>query len=299
MANDVYKQPLLIQISIEPRSKADKEKLNAGLAKLVADDPLFGIRTDPESGQIILLSVGEPHIASKIDILKHTYEVDAIIGIPQVDYREKISRPATVDYTYRKQTGGHGQFARIKIFAEPAEPGFGFVFENQVGNDSVPTEFISAVKKGLEGMMGFGVLAGFPVVDVKVNLVDGASHDVDSSATTFEICARAAMREALYKGGSILLEPIMKVEVATPAEYVVSIIGSLNSRRGQIHGQEIRHDDTVITAMAPLANMFSYVNNLRSMSQARATFAMQFDHYAPVPLPNDDPPFRPAIGMRA
>jgi len=273
----------VIEIAIEPKSKADQEKLGVALAKLVAEDPSFRVTTDAESGQTIIKGMGELHLDIKVDILKRTYKVDANIGAPQVAYREKITRPATVDYTHKKQTGGHGQFARIKIVAAPSEPGAGFEFENEVVGGAVPKEFVPAVEKGLEAMLGAGVLAGFPVVDVKVDLVDGDSHDVDSSAMAFEICARAAMREALQKGAPVLLEPIMKVEVVTPEEYTGSVIGDLNSRRGQIQGQDMRGNANVITAMVPLANMFSYVNNLRSMSQGRATFTMQFDHYEQVP----------------
>ncbi|MFY9894179.1 MAG: elongation factor G [Xanthobacteraceae bacterium] len=273
----------VIEIAIEPKSKADQEKLGVALAKLVAEDPSFRVNTDPESGQTIIRGMGELHLDIKVDILKRTYKVDANIGAPQVAYREKITRPATVDYTHKKQTGGHGQYARVKITAEPAVPGAGFAFENEIVGGSVPKEFIPAVEKGLEGVMSSGVLAGFPVVDLKVSLIDGASHDVDSSAMAFEIAARAALREALQKGGPVLLEPVMKVEVVTPEEYTGSVIGDLNSRRGQIQGQDMRGNANVITAMVPLANMFSYVNNLRSMSQGRATFTMQFDHYAEVP----------------
>jgi elongation factor G len=273
----------VIEIAIEPKSKADQEKLGVALAKLVAEDPSFRVNTDPESGQTIIKGMGELHLDIKVDILKRTYKVDANIGAPQVAYREKITRSATVDYTHKKQTGGHGQFARIKIVAEPGEQGAGFVFENEIVGGSVPREFFPAVEKGLEGSLSSGVLAGFPVVDLKVSLVDGASHDVDSSAMAFEICARTAMREALQKGGPALLEPIMKVEVVTPEDYTGSVIGDLNSRRGQIQGQDMRGNANVINAMVPLANMFSYVNNLRSMSQGRATFTMQFDHYAEVP----------------
>ena len=273
----------VIEIAIEPKSKADQEKLGVALAKLVAEDPSFRVHTDQESGQTIIKGMGELHLDIKVDILKRTYKVDANIGAPQVAYRERITRAAPVDYTHKKQTGGHGQFARIKIIAEPSEPGAGFVFENEIVGGSVPREFFPAVEKGLEGSLGSGVLAGFPVVDIKVSLVDGASHDVDSSAMAFEICARAAMREALQKGGPVLLEPIMKVEVVTPEDYTGSVIGDLNSRRGQIQGQDMRGNANVINAMVPLANMFSYVNNLRSMSQGRATFTMQFDHYAEVP----------------
>ena len=223
------------------------------------------------------------HLDIKVDILKRTYKVEANIGAPQVAYREKITREVTVDYVHKKQTGGSGQFARVKIVAAPLSAGGGFEFENEVVGGTVPKEFVPAVEKGLEAMLGAGVLAGFPVVDLKVSLVDGASHDVDSSAMAFEICARAAMREALQKGAPVLLEPIMKVEVVTPEEYTGSVIGDLNSRRGQIQGQDMRGNANVITAMVPLANMFSYVNNLRSMSQGRATFTMQFDHYEQVP----------------
>jgi elongation factor G len=273
----------VIEIAIEPKSKADQEKLGVALAKLVAEDPSFRVTTDQESGQTIIKGMGELHLDIKVDILKRTYKVDANIGAPQVAYREKISRPATVDYLHRKQTGGHGQYAKIKIIAEPAAPGAGFEFENEIIGGAVPKEFIPAVEKGLEGQLTSGVLAGFPVVDLKVRLVDGDSHDVDSSAMAFEIAARAAMREALQKGGPVLLEPIMKVEVVTPEDYTGSVIGDLNSRRGQIQGQDMRGNANVISAMVPLANMFSYVNNLRSMSQGRATFTMQFDHYAEVP----------------
>ncbi len=273
----------VIEIAIEPKSKADQEKLGVALAKLVAEDPSFRVTTDQESGQTIIKGMGELHLDIKVDILKRTYKVDANIGAPQVAYREKITRTVTVDYTHKKQTGGHGQYAKIKIVVEPGAPGSGFVFENDVVGGAVPKEFIPAVEKGLEGQLTSGVLAGFPVVDLKVSLIDGDSHDVDSSSMAFEIAARAAMREALQKGGPVLLEPIMKVEVVTPEEYTGSVIGDLNSRRGQIQGQDMRGNANVISAMVPLANMFSYVNNLRSMSQGRATFTMQFDHYAEVP----------------
>jgi elongation factor G len=273
----------VIEIAIEPKSKADQEKLGVALAKLAAEDPSFRVSTDQESGQTILKGMGELHLDIKVDILKRTYKVDANIGAPQVAYREKITRVTTVDYTHKKQTGGSGQFARIKIIAEPLPPGSGFVFENKVVGGSVPKEFVPGVEKGLESVLGSGVLAGFPVVDLKVSLVDGASHEVDSSALAFEIAARSALREALQKGASVLLEPIMKVEVVTPEDYTGSVIGDLNSRRGHIQGQDMRGNANVINAMVPLANMFGYVNTLRSMSQGRATFTMQFDHYEQVP----------------
>jgi elongation factor G len=273
----------VIEIAIEPKSKADQEKLGVALAKLAAEDPSFRVSTDQESGQTILKGMGELHLDIKVDILKRTYKVEANIGAPQVAYREKITRAATVDYTHKKQTGGSGQYARIKIIAEPAEPGKGFEFINKIVGGSVPKEYIPGVEKGVESVLGAGVLAGFPVVDLKVTLVDGASHDVDSSALAFEIAGRAALREALQKGHSVLLEPIMKVEVVTPEDYTGGVIGDLNSRRGQIQGQDMRGNANVVNAMVPLANMFGYVNTLRSMSQGRATFTMQFDHYAEVP----------------
>jgi elongation factor G len=273
----------VIEIAIEPKSKADQEKLGVALAKLAAEDPSFRVSTDQESGQTILKGMGELHLDIKVDILKRTYKVEANIGAPQVAYREKISRQVTKDYTHKKQTGGSGQFARIKFICEPLPPGSGFMFENKVIGGNVPKEYIPGVEKGLESVLGSGVLAGFPVVDLKVTLIDGAYHDVDSSALAFEIASRAALKEALREASPILLEPIMKVEVVTPEDYTGSVIGDLNSRRGQIQGQDMRGNANVVNAMVPLANMFGYVNNLRSMSQGRATFTMQFDHYADVP----------------
>jgi elongation factor G len=273
----------VIEIAIEPKSKADQEKLGVALAKLATEDPSFRVSTDPESGQTILKGMGELHLDIKVDILRRTYKVDANIGAPQVAYREKITREVTVDYVHKKQTGGSGQFARVKIVATPLPAGGGFEFENEVVGGTVPKEYIPGVEKGLESVLGAGILAGFPVVDLKVNLIDGAYHEVDSSALAFEIASRAALREALQKGHSVLLEPIMKVEVVTPEDYTGSVIGDLNSRRGQIQGQDMRGNANVVNAMVPLANMFGYVNNLRSMSQGRATFTMQFDHYEQVP----------------
>jgi elongation factor G len=273
----------VIEIAIEPKSKADQEKLGVALAKLATEDPSFRVTTDQESGQTILKGMGELHLDIKVDILKRTYKVDANIGAPQVAYRERISRSVTKDHTHKKQTGGSGQFARVKIIAEPTKPGTPFQFENKIVGGVVPKEFIPGVEKGLESVLGSGVLAGFPVVDLKVTLVDGAYHEVDSSALAFEIAARTALREALQEGKSVLLEPVMKVEVVTPEDYTGSVIGDLNSRRGQIQGQDMRGNANVINAMVPLANMFGYVNTLRSMSQGRATFTMQFDHYAQVP----------------
>ncbi|HWV52909.1 elongation factor G [Pseudorhodoplanes sp.] len=273
----------VIEIAIEPKSKADQEKLGVALAKLAAEDPSFRVSTDTESGQTILKGMGELHLDIKVDILRRTYKVDANIGAPQVAFRERITKAAEVDYTHKKQTGGTGQFARVKFIVEPNEPGKGFEFESKIVGGAVPKEYIPGVEKGLESVLGSGVVAGFPVVDVKVQLIDGAYHEVDSSALAFEIAARAAFREALQKGKSVLLEPIMKVEVVTPEDYTGSVIGDLNSRRGQIQGQDMRGNANVINAMVPLMNMFGYVNTLRSMSQGRATFTMQFDHYAEAP----------------
>ncbi|MGX9392454.1 elongation factor G [Nitrobacteraceae bacterium UC4446_H13] len=273
----------VIEIAIEPKSKADQEKLGVALAKLAAEDPSFRVSTDYESGQTILKGMGELHLDIKVDILRRTYKVDANIGAPQVAFREKITKPAEVDYTHKKQTGGTGQFARVKFIVEPNEPGAGFLFESKIVGGAVPKEYIPGVEKGLNSVLTSGVVAGFPVVDVKVTLIDGAYHDVDSSALAFEIASRAAFRDALQKGKSVLLEPIMKVEVVTPEDYTGSVIGDLNSRRGQIQGQDMRGNANVINAMVPLMNMFGYVNNLRSMSQGRATFTMQFDHYAEAP----------------
>jgi elongation factor G len=273
----------VIEIAIEPKSKADQEKLGIALAKLAAEDPSFRVSTDHESGQTILKGMGELHLDIKVDILKRTYKVDANIGAPQVAFRERITRKAEVDYTHKKQTGGTGQFAAVSIVVEPNEPGGGYVFESKIVGGAVPKEYIPGVEKGIESVLTSGVVAGFPIVDVKVALVDGKYHDVDSSALAFEIASRAAFREALQKGKSVLLEPIMKVEVVTPEDYTGSVIGDLNSRRGQIQGQDMRGNANVINAMVPLMNMFGYVNNLRSMSQGRATFTMQFDHYAEAP----------------
>jgi elongation factor G len=273
----------VIEIAIEPKSKADQEKLGLALAKLAAEDPSFRVSTDQESGQTILKGMGELHLDIKVDILRRTYKVDANIGAPQVAYRERITKRVEKDYTHKKQTGGTGQFARVKFIVEPNEAGKGFEFESKVVGGAVPKEYIPGVEKGLNSVIGAGVLAGFPVVDVKVTLIDGAFHEVDSSALAFEIASRAGFREALREGHSVLLEPVMKVEVVTPEDYTGSVIGDLNSRRGQIQGQDMRGNAVVVNAMVPLANMFGYVNQLRSFSQGRANYTMQFSHYEEVP----------------
>jgi len=273
----------VIEIAIEPKSKADQEKLGLALSKLAAEDPSFRVSTDQESGQTILKGMGELHLDIKVDILRRTYKVDANIGAPQVAYRETITRKTEKDYTHKKQSGGSGQFARVKFTVMPNEVGKGFEFESKIVGGAVPKEYIPGVEKGLESVMNSGPLAGFPVVDVKVELIDGAYHDVDSSALAFEIASRAGLREALREAGAVLLEPIMKVEVVTPEDYTGSVIGDLTGRRGQVQGQDMRGNAIVINAMVPLANMFGYVNVLRSMSQGRATYSMQFDHYEQVP----------------
>jgi elongation factor G len=273
----------VIEIAIEPKSKADQEKLGVALGKMVAEDPSFTVHTDQESGQTIMKGMGELHLDIKVDILKRTYKVEANIGAPQVAYRESLGRAVEIDYTHKKQTGGTGQFARIKVQFAPGEPGSGFVFESKVVGGAVPKEFVPGVEKGLESAKENGLLAGFPLIDFSATLVDGAYHDVDSSVLAFEIAARAAFKELREKGAPKLLEPIMKVEVLSPDEYLGDVIGDLNSRRGQIQGTDQRGNAQVITAFVPLANMFGYIGNLRGMSQGRAQFTMQYDHYDTVP----------------
>ncbi|WP_370242048.1 elongation factor G [Pararhodobacter marinus] len=273
----------VIEIAVEPKSKADQEKMGLALARLAAEDPSFRVETNFESGQTIMKGMGELHLDILVDRMKREFKVEANIGAPQVAYRETISHPAEVDYTHKKQTGGTGQFARVKLEITPTEPGEGYSFESRIIGGAVPKEYIPGVEKGIKSVMDSGPLAGFPVIDFKVALLDGAFHDVDSSVLAFEIASRAAMREGLKKAGAKLLEPIMKVEVVTPEEYTGSIIGDLTSRRGMVQGQESRGNANVINAMVPLANMFGYINNLRSMSSGRAVFTMLFDHYDAVP----------------
>ena len=273
----------VIEIAVEPKSKADQEKMGIALARLAAEDPSFRVETNFESGQTIMRGMGELHLDILVDRMRREFKVEANIGAPQVAYRETISHKAEVDYTHKKQTGGTGQFARIKLVIEPTAPGEGYSFEAKIIGGAVPKEYIPGVEKGIKSVMDSGPLAGFPVIDFKVALIDGAFHDVDSSVLAFEIAARAAMREGLKKAGAKLLEPIMKVEVVTPEEYTGSIIGDLTSRRGMIQGQDSRGNANVINCMVPLANMFGYINNLRSMSSGRAVFSMQFDHYDAVP----------------
>ncbi|KXF77879.1 elongation factor G [Paramesorhizobium deserti] len=272
----------VIEIAIEPKTKADQEKMGIALNRLAAEDPSFRVKSDEESGQTIIAGMGELHLDILVDRMRREFKVEANIGQPQVAYRESITRAAEIDYTHKKQSGGSGQFARVKIIFEPHE-GDDFIFESKIVGGAVPKEYIPGVQKGIESVMGAGPLAGFPMLGVKATLIDGAYHDVDSSVLAFEIAARAAFREGAQKAGAQLLEPIMKVEVVTPEEYVGDVIGDLNSRRGQISGTEARGIATVVNANVPLANMFGYVNTLRSMSQGRAQYTMQFDHYEPVP----------------
>ena len=273
----------VIDIAVEPKSKADQEKMGLALAKLAAEDPSFRVKTDEESGQTIISGMGELHLDIIVDRMKREFKVEANIGAPQVAYREAITRTVEHDYTHKKQSGGSGQFARIKFRIEPNEPGKGFEFSSEVVGGNVPKEYVPGVQKGVESVMGSGPLIGFPIVDVKFALTDGAYHDVDSSVLAFEIAGRAGFREAIQKAAPKILEPIMRVEVLTPEDYVGDVIGDLNSRRGQIRGTEARGIAQVIDAMVPLANMFGYVNSLRSMSQGRAQYTMTFDHYEQVP----------------
>ena len=273
----------VIEIAIEPKTKNDQEKMSAGLQRLAAEDPSFRIETDLESGQTIMKGMGELHLDILVDRLKREFKVEANIGAPQVAYRETISVEAEVDYTHKKQSGGAGQFARVKMIISPTETGEGYSFESKIVGGVIPKEYIPGVEKGIQSVMDSGPLAGFPVIDFKVSLIDGAYHDVDSSVLAFEIAGRAALRDGLKKAGAKLLEPVMKVEVVTPEDYTGSIIGDLTSRRGMVTGQETRGNAIVVNSFVPLANMFGYINNLRSMSSGRAQFTMIFDHYETVP----------------
>ncbi|MEI6558256.1 MAG: elongation factor G, partial [Rhodospirillaceae bacterium] len=274
----------VIEVAVEPKSKADQEKMGTALQRLAQEDPSFRVTVDHESGQTVIKGMGELHLEILVDRMRREFKVEANVGAPQVAYRETITKRAEIDYTHKKQTGGSGQFARIKLVFEPQpEPGMGFVFENKVIGGAVPKEYVPGVAKGLESSKESGVIAGFPVIDFKVQLIDGAYHDVDSSVLAFEIAARAAFKEGIAKAGPALLEPIMAVEVVTPEDYMGDVIGDLNSRRGQITGMDQRGNARVLTAMVPLAMMFGYVNTLRSMSQGRAQYTMQFHHYERVP----------------
>ncbi len=273
----------VIEVAVEPKSKADQEKMGVALNRLAQEDPSFRVSSDQESGQTIIKGMGELHLDIIVDRMRREFKVEANVGAPQVAYRESITKKVEWDYTHKKQTGGSGQYAKVKIRFEPGEPGSGFVFENDVVGGSVPREYVPGVEKGLESAKEQGVIAGFPVIDLKCTLIDGGYHDVDSNVMTFEIAARACFREAIPKAGPRLLEPMMKVEVVTPQDYMGDVIGDLNSRRGQVQGMDARGNAQVISAMVPLANMFGYVSTLRSMTQGRAQYSMHFDHYEQVP----------------
>ena len=273
----------VIEVAVEPKTKVDQERMGIALKRLAEEDPSFQISSDIESGQTVIKGMGELHLDILVDRMKREFKVGANVGAPQVAYRETISKPSVVDYTHKKQTGGAGQFARVKFNFEPLKSGSGVRFESKVVGGSVPKDFIAGVEKGIMSAAENGILVGFPIIDMKAILIDGASHDVDSSVMAFEIATRAAFREGIAKASPRLLEPLMRVEVVTPEEYLGDIIGDLNSRRGSVTGMDQRAKAHVLNAMVPLANMFGYVNNLRSMSQGRAQFTMFFDHYEKVP----------------
>ncbi len=273
----------VIEIAVEPKTKGDQEKMGEALARLAKEDPSFRVSSDEESGQTIIKGMGELHLDIIVDRMKREFKVEANVGAPQVAYRETIEKSAEFEYIHKKQSGGAGQFAKVKLFIEPQEPGKGRLVESAIKGGAIPKEFIPGVEKGIETVSDSGILAGFPMIDYKVTIVDGLHHDVDSSVLAFELASRACFKEACTQGGLKLLEPIMRVEVVTPEDYMGDVIGDLNSRRGQINTQEQRGNATVITAMVPLANMFGYINSLRSMSQGRAQYSMFFDHYSKVP----------------
>ena len=273
----------VIELSVEPKTKADQEKMGVALNRLSREDPSFRVSSDNESGQTIIKGMGELHLEIIVDRMRREFKVEANVGAPQVAYRESLGRKVDVDYTHKKQSGGSGQFGRVKMTVEPGERGQGVVFVDEVKGGNIPREYIPSVEKGIREIAATGSLIGFPIIDFTATLTDGAYHDVDSSALAFEICARGAMREAAQKSGIKLLEPIMKVEVVSPEDYLGDVIGDMNSRRGQIQGTDTRGNAQVVEAMVPLANMFGYVNQLRSFTQGRAQYTMQFSHYEEVP----------------
>jgi len=286
--NSVLLEPMefpdpVIEIAVEPKTKADQEKMGEALGRLAKEDPSFRVTSDEESGQTIIKGMGELHLDIIVDRMKREFKVEANVGAPQVAYRETLENASEVEYTHKKQSGGAGQFAKVKLLVEPQEPGAGRSVESKIKGGAIPKEFIPGVEKGIETISDSGILAGFPMIDYKVTILDGLHHDVDSSVLAFELASRACFKEACTKGTLKLLEPVMRVEVVTPEDYMGDVIGDLNSRRGQISTQEQRGNATVITAMVPLANMFGYINNLRSMSQGRAQYSMFFDHYSKVP----------------
>lgn len=273
----------VIELSVEPKTKADQEKMGIALSRLAAEDPSFRVSTDHESGQTIIKGMGELHLDILVDRMKREFKVEANVGAPQVAYRESLAKPVDVDYTHKKQSGGSGQFGRVKVSVAPGERGSGITFIDEIKGGNIPREYIPSVEKGMRESAENGHMIGFPIIDFEIKLTDGAYHDVDSSALAFEIAGRAAMREVAAKAGIKLLEPVMKVEVVTPEEFMGDVIGDLNSRRGQIQGTDSRGNAQVVEAMVPLANMFGYVNQLRSFTQGRAQYSMQFSHYEEVP----------------
>jgi elongation factor G len=273
----------VIEVAVEPKTKADQEKMGLALNRLAAEDPSFRVTTDHESGQTIIKGMGELHLEILVDRMKREFKVEANVGAPQVAYRESLARPVEVDYTHKKQSGGSGQFGRVKVSVAPGERGSGVQFFDEIKGGNIPREYIPSVEKGMRETAETGSLIGFPIIDFEIHLLDGAYHDVDSSALAFEITGRGAMREAAQKAGIKLLEPIMKVEVVTPEDYVGDVIGDLLSRRGQVQGQDTRGNAIAVEAFVPLANMFGYVNQLRSFTQGRAQYTMQFSHYQEVP----------------
>ena len=273
----------VIELSVEPKTKADQEKMGVALNRLAREDPSFRVSSDPESGQTIIKGMGELHLEILVDRMKREFKVEANVGAPQVAYREYLKKPVDVDYTHKKQSGGTGQFGRVKVKVTPGERGSGITFKDEIKGGNIPKEYLPAIEKGFRETAASGSLVGFPIIDFEIVLYDGAYHDVDSSALAFEICARGAMREVAQKSGITLLEPVMKVEVVTPEDYLGDVIGDMNSRRGQIQGTDSRGNAQTVEAMVPLANMFGYVNSLRSFTQGRANYSMQFSHYDEVP----------------
>jgi len=273
----------VIEVAVEPKTKADQEKMGVALGRLAREDPSFRVTTDHESGQTIIKGMGELHLEILVDRMKREFKVEANVGAPQVAYRESLARPVELTYTHKKQSGGSGQFGEVKVALEPGERGTGIEFLDEIKGGNIPREYIPSVEKGMRETAETGSLIGFPIIDFKIRLLDGKYHDVDSSALAFEITGRGAMREAAQKAGIKLLEPIMKVEVVTPEDYLGDVIGDLNSRRGQIQGTDTRGNAQAVEAIVPLANMFGYVNQLRSFTQGRAQYTMQFSHYEEVP----------------
>jgi elongation factor G len=273
----------VIEVAVEPKTKADQEKMGVALNRLAREDPSFRVTSDHESGQTIIKGMGELHLEILVDRMKREFKVEANVGAPQVAYREYLKKKVDIDYTHKKQSGGSGQFGRVKFTVEPGERGSGIIFNDEVKGGNIPKEYIPSVEKGMRETAATGSLIGFPIIDFVITLYDGAYHDVDSSALAFEIAGRAAMREAAQKSGITLLEPIMRVEVVTPEDYLGDVIGDMNSRRGQIQGTDTRGNAQTVEAMVPLANMFGYVNQLRSFTQGRAQYSMHFSHYDEVP----------------